>query len=71
MQLTNHRKNVLIVSTDPAHNLRFVHFVYYSIVNVYSDAFKQKFTNYPTKVNGMSNLSCMEIEMNATTGISL
>ena len=59
-QLTKTRKSVLVISTDPAHNLRW----FLVSVVIDSDAFKQKFTGHPLKVNGFDNLYCMEIETN-------
>lgn len=47
-RLSETRKSVLLVSLDPAHNL--------------SDAFNQKFSREPTRVNGFSNLDVMEVE---------
>ena len=59
IQLASVRESVLLISTDPAHNLSGILSTPFSHLSLFSDAFGQKFSKNPTLVNGFTNLSAM------------
>ncbi|KAI8898884.1 anion-transporting ATPase-like domain-containing protein [Globomyces pollinis-pini] len=58
-QLAKVRESVLLISTDPAHNLSGIKVIY--LIDII-DAFGQKFGKNPQLVKGYTNLYAMEID---------